>query len=152
MKSVPSQKFGSESPSSPKLRAAASSVEAGRSADRMPSGSPISSATSGRGESELQGHGQTAGDLADDGLPGANGIAGVAVQERRRARPGTEGAAGWSRPKSARSSASCSGVSDRATCRAARRSRRPGTSRRNRNVRTETPSSVGPSATSRRRR
>ena len=59
-KSVPSQKFGSESPISPTLRAARSSGEFGRSADTRPSGRPISSATSVAASGELERHRQAA--------------------------------------------------------------------------------------------
>ena len=78
---MPSQKFGSESPRRPKLRDARSRIEFGRRAETIPSGRPTSSATSGRRQGELEGDGQSAGDLAEDRLARAQRVSGVAPEE-----------------------------------------------------------------------
>ena len=78
---MPSQKFGSESPRRPKLRAARSSIEFGRRAETIPSGRPTSSATRAAARASSSGDGQAAGDLADDRLARAERVAGVTPQQ-----------------------------------------------------------------------
>ncbi len=136
MISVPSQKLGSDRPMSPPMRATTSMRERERIADRRPSGRPMTTAINVAAAASSRVAGSRSVISTSTGRP-------VRISQVQYC-----WYSGWSRPKYARRLASCSGVSAvEVPSRAAMAS--PGISRMNRNVRTDTPSSVGIAPSSR---
>src|SRR5438477_6123882 len=147
MMSVPSQKVGSESPIKPPIRAAKSRRERGRTDETKPRGMPSAIAMSAAAAASSRVAGRRSAISTSTGRPvrieyPASPWRSEVTQVQYWTR------SGWSRPKYARRLASCSGV------RAVDVPRRaaiasPGMSRMNRNVSSETPTSVGMAPSSR---
>ncbi len=140
MSKVPSQKFGSARPSKPKPRARMSAGVWGRRAESKPRGMPSASATTAAA---------TASSMVIGNRLASSEVTGWPVRTERPASPWRMEPShdrycrcrGWSSPKKARMRLTWSGVSAvEVPSRAVIAS--PGMSRTNRNVTTETPTSV----------